>query len=291
MNNYFSKNPTILKNCRCSYCGCKLDTENKTRDHLIGRRFVPKGKLHSQWNLILNACMDCNSRKSDLEDDIAAISLLSSLSGRFSHGDVDVIEDARRRAPKSISRRTRKPVVDSDEKLTFDVRLNSEIEMAVGLVCPPQIDEMRAFELARLHMVGLFFMQTYNRETCEGGWRPGGFFPIAMSRRSNWGSPIMKGFMSAIREWEHRIDLVTAGGFFKAMSRRHLSTDCWAWAIEWNQSFRLVGLYGKSELAQEIVDGLPVEEMRMLVSGRRSMSYRIETSLSEADDTLFLPFS
>ena len=42
---------------------------------MIGRRFVPKGKLNNQWNLIVRVCIKCNNKKSDLEDDISAISM------------------------------------------------------------------------------------------------------------------------------------------------------------------------------------------------------------------------
>ena len=35
----------VLRNIRCAYCGDRLTRETTTRDHVIGRRSVPKGKL------------------------------------------------------------------------------------------------------------------------------------------------------------------------------------------------------------------------------------------------------
>jgi hypothetical protein len=45
-------------------------------------KFVPKGTLENQWNLILNACRNCNGRKADLENDISAITMQPDVLGK-----------------------------------------------------------------------------------------------------------------------------------------------------------------------------------------------------------------
>jgi hypothetical protein len=65
----------------CPYCGVALSKENSTKEHVLARKFVPKGTLNNQWNLILNACRCCNNSKSDLEDDISAITMQPNMRG------------------------------------------------------------------------------------------------------------------------------------------------------------------------------------------------------------------
>ena len=53
-------NPVInrpLKNINCAYYGVELDVKSSTKEHVIGKQFVPKGKLDGQWNLILNEAL------------------------------------------------------------------------------------------------------------------------------------------------------------------------------------------------------------------------------------------
>jgi 5-methylcytosine-specific restriction endonuclease McrA len=92
----------------CPYCGCQLELKKSTKEHVVGRRFVPRGKLDAHWNLLVNACEPCNNRKSDLEDDISAITLHPDLSGVNPDYDAAAIDEAQRKpqtrlaaAPKS----------------------------------------------------------------------------------------------------------------------------------------------------------------------------------------------
>src|ERR1700692_1203361 len=75
--------PVVLKNCICGYCDADLSSDNRTTEHLVGRRFVPKGSLENQWNLIFKACRPCNGTKSELEDDISATTLQPDAIGRY----------------------------------------------------------------------------------------------------------------------------------------------------------------------------------------------------------------
>ena len=162
------------------------------------------------------------------------------------------------------------------------------VSVSFDFVAPPQIDEERAFALARLHLTGLFFLLGFNRETREGPWWPHGFHPVMIARRSNWGSSILRGSLAATGTWDCRFHGVSADGFFKAVIRRHPSRACWAWALEWNHSHRLIGFFGEREPAQDIVDALPMRQVHSIHEGpRRSLHYSVDTPLDEADDTLF----
>lgn len=92
----------------------------------------------------------CNSHKADLEDDISAITLQPDSWGRYGHDDISAIEDALRKAKDSRSRRTRKAVKDSSEEIKIQGTLGPGITLSFQYTSPPQVDDNRAFELARL---------------------------------------------------------------------------------------------------------------------------------------------
>ncbi|WP_192250761.1 hypothetical protein [Mesorhizobium caraganae] len=251
----------------------------------------PKGKLHNQWNLILNACQDCNSLKADLEDDISAITLQPDAWGRYAHDEMGAIEDARRKANNAGSRRTRKAVKDSREEIKLGGTLGPGVDISFQFTGPPQIDDNRAFELARLHLTAFFYMQTYSHETRRGGYWLHGCYPIMTAVRSDWGNRLMTGFMRMVETWDCRMLAISADGFFKLITRKHPSAETWAWALEWNHNRRLVGFFGEREPAQAIVNNLPrLKAHNVYRTPSESLSSRTEIPLKEDDDTLFLVF-
>jgi len=281
--------PTALHNCLCVYCGVPLSASNMSREHVIGRRFVPKGKLNKQWNLILNACQRCNSHKADLEDDISAITLQPNAWGRYGHEDPRAIDEAQRKANDARSRRTRKTVQNSSEGINIRRSLGPGINLSFQFSCPPQIDDSRAFELARMQLVAFFYMQTYNHETRRGGYWLHGYHPVMTTIRSDWGNALMKGFMRTIEPWDCRVLTISADGFFKLITRKHPTAETWAWALEWNHNRRLIGFFGELEPAQAIVDGLPrLTAQTIYQAQNESLAYRTDVQLKEDDDTLFL---
>ena len=52
-----------LKNKTCIYCGTSQVADSTTWEHVIGRRFVPKGTLNGRWNLIAQCCSPCNEKR------------------------------------------------------------------------------------------------------------------------------------------------------------------------------------------------------------------------------------
>lgn len=118
----------LLDNVTCPYCACDVSIE-RTKEHVVGRRFVPRGMLDRQWNLIMWACARCNGRKADLENDISAITMQPDAFGRHAD-DADVLApEAIRRGKTAFSRRTKKLVKDSAESFSIKMALASGVEL------------------------------------------------------------------------------------------------------------------------------------------------------------------
>ena len=280
--------PIILNNETCVYCGTKLTASSATKEHVIGRRFVPKGKLKGQWNLIVRACKPCNCKKSGLEDDISAISMQADAWGRHALPDHILAQEAARKARGSVSRRTSKPIKDSLEKLEIKGLLAPGVEVTFDLTAPPQIVSERIFELARMQLMPFFYLITYNRETKRGGFWLGSFFPVLEAIRSDWGNPVHRAFMHAVLNWEPRVLAIGADGFFKVAIRKHPTEVCWSWALEWNHKYRIVGFFGEQEPAQTIANTFPsIKAVMLIQSPSDYMQYRFEVPLEDEEDKLF----
>lgn len=277
-----------LHNAVCPYCGAALTDSNREKEHVIGRKFVPRGKLHAQWNLILNACGTCNKRKSGYEDDISAITMQPDAYGKFGADDPDLVAEARRKAANSGSRRTGKPVKDSPGELKFSVAPFPGLSMDFSFTSPPQLDDERAYELARMQLQAFFFMITYRDDLERGWWWPGEFMPYLHSRKSDWGSKQWLGFMQATNDWDMRVHAVGANEFFCCSIKRHPAAECWSWALEWNHQHRLAGFLGDRSAAQAIVDSIALEELNHFPPGpNRHIRFRHDVQLAEVDDILF----
>ncbi len=282
--------PIILDNLTCVYCGTELSALNNTKEHVIGRRFVPKGNLHGQWNLIVRACSICNGKKADLENDISAITMHADARGKHSTDDEALVSEAKRKARNSISRRTGKPVCESIEKFEIKVPLCVGGELTIDLIAPPQIESSRIYELSRMQLMAFFYWITYNRETKRGGFWIGSFFPVLEAPNSDWGNPVHKHFMDTVFNWEPRVLSIGALGFFKVMIRRHPLAVCWSWALEWNNKLRVVGFFGENEPTQKVLHTFPsLETVTMAQGPNKYAGYRSEKHLDEKDDCLFKP--
>lgn len=288
LTNLPTKEVIRLKNVICPYCGCDLFASSLTKEHVVGRRFVPKGKLNGHWNLILNACSPCNNRKADLENDISAITLHPEHDSKHPDYDLATTNDAQRKAEKAISRRTNKPVKDSHESLKLDVAFAPGLNFKFSLLSPPQIDEDRAFELARLQLAAFFSFITYNTSEERGYYWPGDYLPLLIVRRADYGNKIAVDFAEAVSSWEPRVLGHTAEGFFSICIRRHPSAECWSWAIEWNGSTRLLGFLGDKNAAQAIVKKLgPLQLNHQDLGNGDYVRFRTEVPLAPDADRLF----
>ena len=280
--------PVRLLNVTCVYCGAALADGSGTKEHVIGRRFVPKGKLDGNWNLIVNACAPCNGKKSDLENDISAITMQPDAFGRHGHDDATGASEAARKAQNAISRRTKKPVKDSHERMNIKMPLGPGASVSFGFTAPAQLDEGRVFELARLQLMGFFYLITYNDSTQRGGYWIGGFYPVMVTHRADWGNPVQRAFAEAVADWEPRVLASNADGFFKVLVRRHPGADCWSWALEWNHSHRVIGFFGDEQAARDIAASFPHLKLQTAAQGPgHTLRFRTETALDPEEDKLF----
>lgn len=286
---YPASQAICLRNVVCPYCGCDLSAENSTKEHVVGRRFVPKGKLNGHWNLILNACELCNNRKADLENDISAITLHPQHGEAHPDYDVEARAEAQRKAANAISRRTKKPVKDSHEKMKFNVPFGPNASFNFDFTSPPQIDESRAFELARLQLAGFFYWITYQHHEERGYWWTGGYHPLIMVRRADYGNCVIVDFAEAVLGWEPRVMGHTADGYYSVCIRRHPTAECWSWAMQWNGSTRLVGFLGDRDVAKAVVDSLrPLQMHHQDLGNGDFVRFRYEVPLAHEDDRLFV---
>lgn len=278
-----------LKNLACPYCGIELtDAVASDRDHVIGRRFVPKGVLDAQWNIVLRSCRACNSKKADLEDDVSAVAMQPDAAGEHASTDPRLRAEASRKARKSISRRTGKPLAAGEEPLTIRGSIGSAT-MTFTMVGPPQIDEKRLFAMARYHIAAFFYLTSYDSSTGRGGLLPGLFYGLSAARKQDWGNAHMRWFMETTANWARRVHGIGANNFFKIESRRRSDKDdVWSWALEWNQNFRIIGFFGREDLIARLEEGTPVMVMESVDDGSGTiLRYRAEVPLTDGDDQLF----
>lgn len=280
--------PTLLENITCVYCGKTLRDGEITKEHVIGRRFVPKGKLNGQWNLIVRACRDCNKTKSDFEDDLSAISMQSDAWGRHAQPDQILANEAKRKAEKSTCRVTGKRIKDSAAKFRIKAQVSPNFNMTLDMSAPPQAYPLRVYQLSRLQLMAFFYFITYDNDRKKGGFWPGFFFPFLVAPRSDWGNSVHKGFMNAVRNWDPKFLIVTADGFFKATIRRLSTSICWSWAIEWNHQYRIVGFFGEREPVENVVSGIQKLEIVPIADNQNWAGYRQEIQLAEEEDRLFI---
>lgn len=276
-----------LNNVTCTYCGVDITQNNDSKEHVIGRKFVPKGSFDNQWNLIVQACKICNGKKSDLENDISAITL--ELCRKFNR-DVQevVIVDSKRKSNNCFSRQTKRLIKDSLISGEVTIPFGKGVEMKFGYQAPAQLDEHRCFELARYHLMAFFYFITFNDQTKKGGFWQEGYHPAFQAHYPDWGNIEQISFMNEVRDWEPRWKGVTANGFFKIIIKKHPSKKCWSWALEWNKSYRLVGFFGCRKTAQKIVDNIPHLQWKELNDEQECKKYyRDEKMLATHDDILF----
>ena len=98
--------------------------------------------------------------------------------------------------------------------------------------------------------------------------------------------------MNVVKDWEPRFLGTTARGYFKVAIRRHPANETWSWALEWNQSYRLVGFFGQVEPADELIHSFPALEFSTFrQTDSERIRYREEVRLEENEDILFLRFN
>ncbi len=282
--------PIVLDNVTCPYCGVRLTEKNSNKEHVIGRRFVPRGTLDGKWNLIVRACRTCNGRKADLENDLSAITMQPDPRGKYARDDQILKDEAIRKGQKSISSRTGKATSDSFENIEVTQRLNKKLQTKISFMSSPQADPQRLLDLAHFHIKGFFYFVTYNPHTKMGRFWQGNLFGVAVTVLSDWGNLLNRAFMDTVVTWEPRMIGGSADGFFKIAIRRHPDSEtiCWSWALEWNAKFRAIGFFGEEKPIRAINATFPKLEMQTIVLGPDEyVGIRMETPITQEDDQLF----
>lgn len=284
------QSPTLLKNITCAYCGAFLEGQTSTKEHVIGRRFVPKGTLEKSWNLILRTCDSCNNQKSDLENDISAISMQPDAWGNHETKDEKLIHDSTRKGKKAVSRATGKPVNNSSNDIEIKYPFGNGINFKFNSTSPPRIDCHRVYELCRLQMMAFYYFLTYDEFEKRGYFWIGDFMPIMEVTRKDWGNNVHTSFMNQVANWDQRFFVIAADGFFKASIRKQPNLHCWSWALEWNQKYRIIGFIGDKEQAQENVSTFQQIKKETIKSGDNThMHLWTEKPLKDKDDIMFSP--
>jgi HNH endonuclease len=281
---------TLLDNVTCPYCGAPLSTTTAQKEHVVARRLVPKGKLNGEWNLLVAACESCNNKKSDLEDEVAAISMQPDAYGRFASDDSQLQTDAENKAKSSYSRRTKKLVKDSVEKVSVDLGNTGVLSAMLEFEGPAQLDRQRLYELCHYQVRAFFYLLTYDSTKKVGGFWRGCFSAVQYAPRSDWGNSRQRSFAKTTVEWEPRLITSTAiaDGFYAIAIRRHPVSDCWSWAIEMNKAYRCLGFFGNQEVCERIADSLDqLTASSISQNNEGAFAIRRETRLSESEDVLF----
>lgn len=289
-----SETHIVLQNRVCVYCLNPFERKKMTREHVIGRRFVPDGKMRNSWNLLPYACHPCNNEKSRLEDEISAITMQPDIFGCYPEDSEDLIREGTRKGSGSFSSLTKKPIAESLSSVKGTFPVGTGLTAKVDFEAPPQISDERVARLAVFHMQALFFWLSYNEKLRRGSGLPSELFVVSVSRRADWGNALNVGFMNLIATWLPRFLTGNniAGGYFKIALRRHPSKACWAWALEWNLQLRTIGFFGDTAVVEHLISELPALKIQ-LVAGNLETGFgiRLDVPLAADADHLFtIPF-
>ena len=274
----------------CIYCATPLSKENRTKEHVIGRRFVPKGTLSGGWNLIAFACLECNRKKSRLEDELAAISMQPDLHGKFAVDHEVLKAEAARKATNSFSSRTKRPISESNETLTYSLEPSKKLKIVAEFEAGAQISDRLTYTLCSYQTRAFFFLMTYDESTRSGKYWRGVFMGVNSARRADWGNVRQTSFATKVHAWEPRLLTreTIADGFAKAAIRKHPDEACWSWALEWNHNFRSIGFFGDESVCESLAQSLERLNAQLLVDMPDfRIARRVESRLNPDDDVLF----
>jgi hypothetical protein len=274
----------------CPYCGRIIGAGSEIpfdKDHLIGRRFVPKRMLDGNaFNFLFGACIDCNNGKSEAEGHIAAVTLFTS-PGRAE--DPEINAEAVRKAtgdyhPIEKGKRVCNAHVQQSLKYSFGAA-TFEFQMHA----PPQLAEGDVCLVAGRQVQALFFLITNSNPLDPAATKRLqmsnihilGYFP-----ENDWGNPWLVEMTRRIKNWKQYLGTHSAQGYFKAvMYCTDDEDEEWFWALEWNRSYRVLGAIAKKDGIPRVFADLPSLGWQRLPdnTGRT----RLHVPAPKGDDELF----
>lgn len=291
MKNPDPRKTISLSNVACVYCGRYFGSDlRSTKDHVIARRLVPDGMISRGWNLIVKACEVCNRSKSDLESEVAAVTMQPDAIGRFARDAAELKATAARKGDGARSSVTGLRVAKSGTHVQFEVPLGSAASLKFSFVGPPQLNDDVALRLACHQIISIFYFLTFDRKLRLGRYWPGVFSVANIAHRADWGNPTALEFQKRTAIWDLWFCGVAAHGFFKAMVRKLPGPEpVWGWALEWNENYRLVGFFGDDSQVREQLGSLPqLSWQASAVNDAGRVNSRVETALHADHDHLFV---
>jgi hypothetical protein len=241
------------------------------------------GALSAQWNLIVQACSECNAAKAELEAELSALSIRPDFWGRFEPEAAAILEA--RRKGKVKSHRTGKFVCESREELNVSFPLAPGLTFEGNYLAGPQMDQERAYRLAMLQVSAFFFWVTKGTRSVQC------FRPIDVLARGDWGNLKILGFQDLIANWDQRLIIIGASHYFKAVIHRNSDEPpVWAWALEWNKNYRLFGFFGDERAAEAIFQTLPVPKTSVIETPQAVFRATLDVPLQPERDRLFVRY-
>lgn len=293
----------LRNNARCPYCGRnfnEISNIERTEEHVIGRRFVPKGYLEGEWNLILDACKECNGYKAKLEDGLSLISQISITDNieHTSHVQAEIIRKLGKRDPETGKIRganhpeTNRPVANSFIERTISASFGP-LTMRFTVSGPPQAVTHEE-TLARLHIQAFYYLicnidddgRGYSRVFTEDSeWLPESCVQVLfVLRHTDWGNESAMELVNRVKEWEIVCRIPSAKGYFKSLIKRDPNNNGYFWALEWNKNIRLLGVIRAPSRPNFIEKELP---RSVCIDLGNESRIRPEKPLNEKDDILF----
>jgi hypothetical protein len=278
-----------IANRFCPYCAKEVFNTDCTKDHVIARKFVPEGTMADAFNIQFRCHSRCNGNKARLEDDISAITMMPDSDGNYARDDERLIRSSRRKAEGSISHATKRKVASSQSAIEIEYEHSIGAKLKFELTGSPYLDPLRVRQLAYLQMQGVHFFQTYSKQTRCGSYIPYSEFKVAsFLPRNDWGNPVAIEFAKQLQQWEPLLHMVTADGYFCCQKRKLPDHDVWAWALEWNEAYRVFGFWGDTRKSAELIETIPEPEPTFWFGDKvNGLASREEIPLDPSQDFMF----
>ena len=208
--------------------------------------------------------------------------------GKHAIDDDRLAAEAIRKATSCKSELSGRMVCNSSQDFTLSGVLMPGVKVTFGIKSPPQIDNQRIYLLALFHIKAFFYLLTYSPERQMGFFWPGGFFPLNTANHKDWGNTHQTFFMKTVLSWDFRLIGDFANGFFKACIRKHPQQQYWSWALEWNNSCRVIGFFGDIEAVNQILKEFPpIIRKTIHKSTKETIICTEEIPLNSNEDILF----
>jgi hypothetical protein len=273
-------------NIHCLYCDTFLGpgtTATVTKEHLIGRRFVPKGSLDSgqRFNFIFSACDECNGHKARFEDHVSAVCMM--WSRRAAEEPSFLAEAFRKTANSYHPLRPGVKIADASEHPRISGSFG-DANVQMTFAAPPRIDQSHVSGLAAMHVQALYSLATTRDHRSRESLKrlaPTNIWILDWYPASDWGNPALVEARKRITRRPPVITVNAAEGAFRATLRRDYAEQPWCWALEWNHAIRVIGAIGDFDSPPSVLAGIQPPRWTPLADGWR---FRPEVPAAEPDD-------